>query len=79
MIAENNQVVDGQTYEAGEQIWDLGSIECIDVDGGKRKYQGLSKDVGKLPPYVDSGSSCVMLDTGDVYFFHGKSNSWIKM
>lgn len=79
MIAKSNQIIDGQYYEEGEEIWDLGSLECVDVIGGKRKYQGLSKDANKLPPYVASGSSCIMLDTNDAYIFHGKSSRWVKM
>ena len=31
MKADRNIVYDGQNYKEGEEIWDLGSFECIDV------------------------------------------------
>lgn len=33
MKADRNIVYDGQNYKEGEEIWDLGSFECIDVEG----------------------------------------------
>ena len=32
-IAQTITVVDGKTYQPGEEIWDLGSFACVDVRG----------------------------------------------
>lgn len=76
MVAEKNIVYDGQSYKKGEKIWDLGSFECIKVIGNQRKYQGLSKDLDKLPHYVGGGSRAICLDTGDIYFYSEKLDRW---
>jgi len=77
-IADKITVVDGQTYYPGQEIWDLGSFVCTDVDGNKRSYSGLSADVDKLPKYDDLGtdSSAKCLDTGDFYYYHAPSKTW---
>ena len=72
---------DGQFYEDISQAPDLGSIFCVnygDAKGGVRKYHGLSEDKTKLLliDYVETGSSCFMEDTGDIYFFNKKSGNW---
>lgn len=79
MKAEHNMIYDGQEYKAGEEIWDLGSLVCISVDGEKRHYQGLSVDALKKPTYVESGSTCFMLDTSELYRFHKPNNTWYKL
>lgn len=79
MIAEQNIVVDGIHYYPGDEIWELGSLECVAIDGGKRKYHGFSSDISKLPNYVDAGSTCLMLDTGDFYIFHGIEKPWNRI
>lgn len=55
-IAQTITVVDGKTYQPGEEIWDLGSFACVDVRGNIRSYEGLSSDISKLPHYVGTGS-----------------------
>lgn len=79
MKATENIKIDGVLYEVGEEIWDLGSLECTNANGMKRDYQGFSKDLDKLPHYVDSGSTALFLDTGDVYVYHKKSDAWVKL
>lgn len=79
MIADHDILFDGQLYESGQEIWDLGSLICTDVDGGKRHYQGLSSDVSKLPHYVASGSTCFMLDNNSMYRFHKPTDTWYKI
>lgn len=76
MKAETNTVIDGQLYEKGEEIWDLGSFIATSVNGNQRSYEGLSTDVSKLPHYVESGSSALCLDTGDYYKFHKPTDTW---
>lgn len=78
MKAEKLTVFDGQTYKPGEIIHDLGSFVAVETsaDGKKRSYEGLSKDVEKLPHYVVSGSSALCLDTGDYYKYHEPTDTW---
>lgn len=80
MKATTVTIYDGQTYQVGEEIHDLGSFVCVDVDGNKRSYSGLSADVDKLPKYDNLGtdSSAKCLDTGDFYFYHAPSKTWYK-
>lgn len=76
--AETNVVIDGQFYKQGDEIWDLGSFQCTDVDGQKRSYEGFSTDVSKLPKYENlaTGSSALCYDTGDYYKYHAPTKTW---
>ena len=65
--------VDGVWYDDISQAPDLGSIRCVRYEGMIRHYHGLSADVSKMPEYVDTGSTCFMVDTGDIYFFNKKT------
>lgn len=78
-IAQTITVVDGKTYQPGEEIWDLGSFACVDVRGNIRSYEGLSSDISKLLHYVGTGSSALCLDTGDYYKFHKETDQWYKL
>lgn len=81
MIADKTMVVDGQTYQPGEEIWNLGSFECVGTDGNKRFYSGLSVDAPqKLPRYANLGtdSYAKCLDNGDFYYYHNPSREWYK-
>lgn len=71
-------MIDGHIYEGGETIPDLGSLECIGYDKGKREYQGLSGDADKLPVYDDlaTGSSAMMVDTGEFYLYQATTRTW---
>ena len=70
--------VDGKWYEDVSQAPDLGSIRCVTNEGMIRHYHGLSADRAKLLliDYVETGSSCFMDDTGDIYFFNKKTGLW---
>ena len=57
--AEYAMSYDGVFYKKGEELPDLGSWECVECNGMKRDYEGLSKDLDKLPHYVDTGSSAL--------------------
>lgn len=73
-------IFDGQEYEDGEDVWDLGSFVCTDSDGDIRHYEGLAADApAKLPHYVETGSSALCLDTGDFWKFHKPSNTWYQL
>lgn len=72
-------VYDGQIYEKEEDIWKLGSLVCTSRNGNIRHYEGLSKDRDKLPHYCQTGSSCLMLDTGEYYKYHGETDTWYPL
>ena len=57
-------VFDGQTYENENDIPDMGSIQCVEVRGNQRDYQGFVQDSQKLPKYDDlgTGSSATLID-----------------
>lgn len=76
MVTRYTVVQDGQVYEPGDDVPDMGSITALESTGNYREYNALSKDIDKLPTYVSFGSSCYMIDTTDLYKFDGKS--WIK-
>ena len=77
--AETMMVYDGQLYQKGDEVPDLGSWVAISADGNIRNYNGLSADISKLPHYVETGSSAMCLDTGDYYKFHKPSDTWYKL
>lgn len=79
MRIENVTLVDGQHYHPGDEIWDLGSFVATSARGKKRNYEGLSKDVEKLPHYVETGSSAFCLDTGDYYKYLRSTGIWYKI
>ena len=82
MKSNGSSFVDGQACKDGEEIWDLGSLVCTTVPlRGVRKYEGLSKDVDKLPHYKDlsTGSSCLMVDTGEFYKYEKSTDTWYKL
>lgn len=76
MIANGPTTQDGQYYEKGQEIPDLGSWVATSVDGNIRNYDGLSKDVSKLPHYVGTGSSAYCDDTGEIYIYEKTSDTW---
>lgn len=73
-------VHDGQRYQSESEVPDLGSWECVSVNGNQRSYYGLSADVAKLPKYddLDTGSSAMCLGTGDLYMYHALTKTWYK-
>ena len=77
--AEYAMSYDGVFYKKGEELPDLGSWECVECNGMKRDYEGLSKDLGKLPHYVDTGSSALCLDTSEIYEFHKGTDTWYRL
>lgn len=74
------RVVDGQFYEDGAPVHDLGSFVCVKREGvNKREYQGYAVDVPKLPKYdnLESGSTAYCIDTGDYYIYYAKTKTWV--
>lgn len=64
MVADRKIIIDGQTYNVGDTIWDLGSLQCVEIKGEQRSYQGFLKDKFKLPKYdnLATGSSATLID-----------------
>ena len=81
MTANTETYFDGQWYQKGDEIWDLGSFQCTGTEGTKRSYEGLSAHVSKLPKYENlaTGSSALCLDTGDYYKYHAPTKTWYKL
>lgn len=77
--AEYAMSYDEVFYKKGEELPDLGSWECVECNGMKRDYEGLSKDLDKLPHYVDTGSSALCLDTSELYEFHKGTDTWYRL
>lgn len=72
---------DGIWYESESQFPDLGSLNCVEAHGPLemiRSYRGLQADFSKLPKYpqLQTGSECLMYDTGNVYGYIATNKSW---
>lgn len=73
-------IIDGQLYNAGDEIHDLGSWGCVSIkkspNGELRHYEGLATDLSKLPHYVETGSSAYCYDTKKIYKFNKVTDQW---
>lgn len=78
-------VVDGQTYNSADEAWDLGSLECVEERSGNVRYYNAVDDgdddyiLQHAPHYVGGGSRIWCLDSGSVWIFHRKSDTWYKI
>lgn len=86
MIATENIIIDGQYYKKGDEIWDLGSLECTDVKGNQRAYFGFLTDKAKLPKYdnLATGSKAILIDPlgnsdTEIEYYHAPTKSWYKL
>lgn len=72
---------DGHYYKNKEDVPDIGSFVATSYKKGIRNYEGLSKDVSKLPKYKDleTGSSAFCLDTGELYKYEKTTQTWYKL
>lgn len=70
---------DGQVYEAGQEVPDMGSVKCVRADGNTRDYEFLAADLDKLPKYdsLFSGTA-YCIDTVDIYKYDSTNKTWIK-
>lgn len=59
---------DGHEYESELDIPDMGSIQCVEVRGNQRDYQGFTADKLKLPKYatLGTGSTATLIDPNGV-------------
>lgn len=85
-IATNTIEIDGQTYNAGDVIPDLGSLECIGSSGNQRAYFGFLEDESKLPKYKNlaTGSSATLVDRNRVEStivlrYHSLTEEWYRL
>lgn len=83
MITDKIIIQDGQIYQPGEEVPDLGSISAIAANGNIRKYEGLITDENKLKfiTYVGTGSSATLYnDRGEVRILHfnEKTKKWYR-
>lgn len=80
MTYDHKVVQDGRTYQAGEEVPDMGSLVATSVDGNIRNYEGLSIDFDKLPKYDDleTGSSVSFTDTAELYKYDKSTKVWYK-
>lgn len=80
-IAKGTTIFDGQLYKEGDEIWDLGSFVATSVNGKIRDYEGLSRDIDKLPRYDDlgTGSSAFCLDTGQLFKYEKTTKTWYEL
>lgn len=79
-IAESTIVYDGQTYQKGDTLPDLGSLICVEAQGNKRSYEGMISDFSKLPTYVDNGSSALLYNgTGTTKVYHFLNGTWYEL
>lgn len=74
-------IFDGKEYKDISDAPDLGSWVATSVDANRRSYEGLSKDISKLPKYDDlgTGSSALCLDTGDFYKYEATTQTWYQL
>lgn len=45
-------------------------------DDGTVKYKCLEKDVNDLPKDIPTGSTCYVIDTGDLLMFEETTGQW---
>ena len=79
-------VFDGQTYENESEIPNMGSIQCVEVRGNQRDYQGFVQDSQKLPKYDDlgTGSSATLIDPNGIEDtiiakYYESTKQWLDM
>lgn len=79
-------VFDGQTYENESEIPDMGSIQCVEVRGNQRDYQGFTADKLKLPKYatLGTGSTATLIDPSGVEStiigkYDAPTKQWLNM
>lgn len=73
-------IQDGQMYNPGEDVPDMGSLVATNVNGNIRDYAGLSSDFAKLPKYdnLGTGSSFFTTDTSELYQYEATTKTWYK-
>ena len=80
MKAENLTYFDGRWYAPGDEMLDLGTFVSQSGNDKVRSYEGLAKDVSKLPKYDDleTGSSAFCVDTGQLFIYEKTTKTWYE-
>lgn len=80
MQAENLTYFDGHWYGKGDEIPDIGSFVSTSSTEKIRNYEGLARDVNKLPKYDDleTGSSAFCVDTGQLFKYEKTTKTWYE-
>lgn len=76
-------VVDGQVYEKGDEVWDLGNWKHNSNTESKYDYTGNESPL-KLPPYAPAGASAFNPVTGVAYMAYADPTdssvtSWVEI
>lgn len=81
MTYDHKVTQDGHTYEAGQEVPDMGTLVATTTEGNIRNYEGYSYDFDKLPTYDDlgTGSSALFIDTGELYKYEATTRLWGKL
>ena len=67
MVApRNGYTFDGQVYEKGQEVWDLGLWRHNSSTESKYDYTG-QENANKLPPYAPAGATAFNPSTGKAY------------
>jgi hypothetical protein len=79
MVAPYNGFVkDGQVYEKGDEVWDLGLWRHNSTKESQYDYTG-NENANKLPPYAVSGATAFNPVTGDAYAASTDSSDTTKV
>lgn len=77
---------DGHEYESELDIPEMGSIQCVEVRGNQRDYQGFTSDKLKLPKYetLGTGSTATLIDPSGVEStiigkYDAPTKQWLNM
>lgn len=67
MVAPRTGYVhDGQVYEKGDEVWDLGNWRHNSPNDSRYDYTG-SESMAKLPPYAVAGATAFNPATNEAY------------
>lgn len=78
-------VFDGIRYESNSDVPDLGSLRCVEMCNGHRRYMGNAADKSKLPTVsrypqysgvLDTGAAFFAIDTREVLFYDESTDAW---
>lgn len=79
MVApRDGYVYDGQVYEKGQEVWDLGLWRYNSSNESKYDYTG-QENPNKLPPYAVSGATAFNPSTGKAYMASTDPNDSSKV
>ena len=76
--ATYRQVIDGKTFNVGDDLPELGSLKFVSGGYGQIcEIEGNSTDVSKLPTDVKQGSQAYFVDNQKLYKFDETNSEWV--